>query len=51
MTVRELHHLAVHFGIATSDLFHGADHAVAKLSDVRRAATLGGTQTTISGLR
>ncbi|MFJ6701126.1 helix-turn-helix domain-containing protein [Streptomyces sp. NPDC091272] len=41
--------LSAHYGIPVPDLLCGPTHALTKLDPRRRAATLGGTQTTIGG--
>ncbi|MFE9413920.1 acyltransferase [Streptomyces sp. NPDC006704] len=40
--------LSAHYGIPVPDLLSGTDHAVSRLPARRRAATIGGTQTTIN---
>ncbi|MET9700777.1 helix-turn-helix domain-containing protein [Streptomyces sp. NPDC006529] len=47
-TLADLDRLSAHYGIAVSDLFCGVDHAVKCLPARRRAATVGGLQTTIT---
>ncbi|MFJ8314040.1 MULTISPECIES: helix-turn-helix domain-containing protein [unclassified Streptomyces] len=47
-TLADIDKLAAHYGIAVPDLLSGADHAVSRLPTRRRAATVGGTQTTIT---
>jgi transcriptional regulator with XRE-family HTH domain len=44
----DLDRLAAHYRIPVPDLVCGADHAVGRLPAVRRAAHLGGTQTTLT---
>ncbi|MZE55025.1 helix-turn-helix domain-containing protein [Streptomyces sp. SID5770] len=44
----DLDRLAAHYGIPVPDLLCGADHAVSRLPATRRAAHLGGAQTTIA---
>ncbi|MFE7412914.1 helix-turn-helix domain-containing protein [Streptomyces laurentii] len=44
----DLDRLSAHYGIPVPDLVCGADHAVTRLPAARRAAHLGGTQTTIT---
>ncbi|MFC8015010.1 helix-turn-helix domain-containing protein [Streptomyces cinereoruber] len=44
----DLDRLSVHYGIPVPDLLCGADHAVSRLPTARRAAHLGGSQTTIT---
>ncbi|MEW1699377.1 helix-turn-helix transcriptional regulator [Streptomyces sp. NPDC091278] len=44
----DLDRLSAHYGIPVPDLVCGADHAVRRLPAARRAAQLGGTQTTIT---
>ncbi|ORT53316.1 acyltransferase [Streptomyces sp. CB03238] len=47
-SLRDLDRLSAHYGIPVPDLLRGADHAVRLLPTPRRAATVGGTQTTIT---
>ncbi|MEW1700617.1 MULTISPECIES: helix-turn-helix transcriptional regulator [unclassified Streptomyces] len=44
----DLDRLSAHYGIPVPDLVCGADHAVRHLPAARRAAHIGGTQTTIT---
>jgi transcriptional regulator with XRE-family HTH domain len=48
-SLSDLDRLSAHYGIPVPDLLCGADHAVRLLPPARRAASIGGTQTTISG--
>lgn len=45
-SLKDLHHLAAHYGMAPADLLRGMDHAVRQLPTHRRADTVGGAQTT-----
>lgn len=47
-TLTDLDRLSAHYGIPVPDLLCGADHAVTRLPVRRRAATVGGLQTTIT---
>lgn len=47
-TLADLDRLSAHYGIPVSDMFCGVDHAVKCLPERRRAATVGGLQTTIT---
>ncbi|GAA3015113.1 hypothetical protein Sfulv_62520 [Streptomyces fulvorobeus] len=47
-SLTDLDRLAVHYGMPVVDLLSGADHAVSKLSPRRRAALIGGTQTSMA---
>ncbi|MCB5181492.1 helix-turn-helix transcriptional regulator [Streptomyces sp. SMC 277] len=47
-TLGDLDRLSAHYGIPVPDLLCGADHAVSRLPTQRRAATVGGLQTTIT---
>ena len=47
-TLGDLDNLSAHYGIPAPELLRGADHAVKLLHPSRRAATIGGIQTTIS---
>ncbi|MEU3065047.1 acyltransferase [Streptomyces subrutilus] len=47
-TLADLDRLSTHYGIPVPDLLCGVDHAVSRLPARRRAATVGGMQTTIT---
>ncbi|MFL4497358.1 helix-turn-helix domain-containing protein [Streptomyces sp. VTCC 41912] len=47
-SLADLDRLAAHYGIPVPELLRGADHAIRQLPAVRRAATIGGTQATIT---
>ncbi|MFJ8848548.1 helix-turn-helix domain-containing protein [Streptomyces cyaneofuscatus] len=47
-TLRDLDHLAAHYGMMPVDLLSGADHAVSRLPGHRRSAVLGGVQTMLA---
>ncbi|MFI5621475.1 helix-turn-helix domain-containing protein [Streptomyces sp. NPDC051567] len=47
-TLADLDRLSAHYGIPVPDLLCGVDHAVTRLPARRRAATIGGLQTTIT---
>ncbi|MDB1090443.1 helix-turn-helix domain-containing protein [Streptomyces sp. ACA25] len=46
-SLKDLHHLAAHYGMGPADLLCGMDHAVRRLPEHRRADTIGGTRTTL----
>jgi transcriptional regulator with XRE-family HTH domain len=46
-SLKNLHYLAAHYGMAPADLLCGMDHAVRRLPAHRRADTVGGSQTAI----
>ncbi|MFF7183175.1 acyltransferase [Streptomyces sp. NPDC008121] len=47
-TLADLDRLSAHYSIPVPDLLCGVDHAVKRLPARRRAATVGGLQTTIT---
>lgn len=47
-TLADLDRLSAHYGIPVADLLCGVDHAVSRLPSHRRAAMVGGVQTTIT---
>ncbi|MCX4523974.1 helix-turn-helix domain-containing protein [Streptomyces anulatus] len=48
-SLTDLDRLAAHYGMAPIDLLSGADHAVSRLPEHRRAAVIGGVQTMLAG--
>ncbi|MFE1335850.1 helix-turn-helix domain-containing protein [Streptomyces microflavus] len=47
-SLTDLDRLAAHYGMTVIDLLRGADHAVSRLPDGRRAAAIGGVQTMLT---
>ncbi|MFJ2154209.1 helix-turn-helix domain-containing protein [Streptomyces microflavus] len=47
-SLTDLDRLAAHYGMTVIDLLSGADHAVSRLPEDRRAAVIGGMQTMLT---